>query len=450
MQSKIKTLISGRGQQESWLCTMLLVLFMSLLISVPGASSVEAEANEEKIVNVSTTDRLYMNLFINYNKNSQPTVGGQLTNITVGLTVHYIDIDEMNGKVTLHGWIHIRWMDERLSWNLREYDNVTQLSLRPGDVWKPQITLFNAAGDEGNYLSDTQVLLVHDGSFLWVPPALYIAYCNLNMRNWPYDQQTCKLKIGSWSSNNIDAEYSKQKSALEYDELLQSTEWDISSASTKYVREETCNYIEFTFTLQRRSSMYTAVIYTPAFTIVLLALSVFWLPPQMGEKILLNGVLIVLVACFLMYFAQLLPVLAENTPLIVVFYSSCLLLLSLSTIVEVVVLYISTAKHKRRLPEFIKQLLHGKLGTVLLLSHFCYEADPKGTHGNSVSRELEEHLYDNDDECASTSPQDINPIEIPSERALQFDWVLLATAVDRLSFAGFGITFFVLSIVYGL
>lgn len=70
------------------------------------------------------------------------------------------------------------------------------------------------------------------------------------------------------------------------------------------------------FTAKRRSTMYTAVIYTPASCIVILALASFWLPPQMGEKILLNGGLIVLISAFLMYFAQLLPVLAENTPMI--------------------------------------------------------------------------------------------------------------------------------------
>jgi len=46
-----------------------------------------------------------MNLFINYDENTQPTVGGQPTNISLGLNVNYIDIDELNGKITLHCWL---------------------------------------------------------------------------------------------------------------------------------------------------------------------------------------------------------------------------------------------------------------------------------------------------------------------------------------------------------
>jgi len=73
----------------------------------------------------------------------------------------------------------------------------------------------------------------------------------------------------------------------------------------------------FIYSAQRLSSMYTAVIYTPASCVVILALSAFWLPPHMGgEKIMINGLLIIVIAAFLMYFAQLLPVLSNNTPLV--------------------------------------------------------------------------------------------------------------------------------------
>jgi len=81
-------------------------------------------------------------------------------------------------------------------WQPSEYDNITEITLRSSEVWTPQITLFN--GDEGGLLADTQVTLTHDGHFRRMPPALYSAYCDLNMLNWPHDKQTCKLKIGSW------------------------------------------------------------------------------------------------------------------------------------------------------------------------------------------------------------------------------------------------------------
>ncbi|EDW03428.1 neuronal acetylcholine receptor subunit alpha-5 [Drosophila grimshawi] len=442
MSYAIKALISGRG--------LPFLLVGLLLISVPSTISKpdEADGNDRKVANVSTLDRLHLNLFMNYDTNAQPTVQGKPTNINLGLSVNYLDIDELNSKITLHCWLSASWMDELRSWNPLDYDNITKVHVPASQLWKPEITLFNAAADDNNYLAETQVIISHDGKLLWVPTAVYTAYCNLNMLNWPYDVQTCKLKIGTWSQSHIEAAYDKRRPALDYDEMVQSTEWDIVSGKTKFVRQDHYNYVEFTFKAERRSSMYTAVIYTPASCIVILALSTFWLPPQMGEKILLNGILIVLIAAFLMYFAQLLPVLAGNTPLVVIFYSSSLLILSISTIIEVVVLYLATAQHKRRLPDCLKRLLHGKLGTWLLLSHFTSEAETQSRQGNGIVKELDDQLYDGPDDL--TNPLDINPSEEPSARALQFDWMLLATAVDRICFITFSVVFIVLSIVYAI
>lgn len=176
-------------------------------------------------------------------------------------------------------------------------------------------------------MGDTQALLASDGSFIWVPPVVYTAYCNLNLKLWPYDTQTCKLKIGTWTMTNISPKCAEINETLDYSDLIKSTEWDINDAKAQYVTQDFYSYIEYTFKLERRSSMYSAVIFTPASCIILLCLSTFWLPPQMGEKILLNGIVIVVVATFLMYFAQILPILAENTPLVGKFIKKSLKLL---------------------------------------------------------------------------------------------------------------------------
>ena len=39
---------------------------------------------------------------------------------------------------------------------------------------------------------------------LWVPPAHFESFCKLDMRYWPVDKQSCKLKFGSWTSHGED------------------------------------------------------------------------------------------------------------------------------------------------------------------------------------------------------------------------------------------------------
>ncbi|XP_017011524.3 neuronal acetylcholine receptor subunit alpha-4 [Drosophila takahashii] len=432
MTSKINPPISGPGL----LPTLMGILFI-LSASVPGATS----DSEPKSGSVSPLDRLHAGLFLNYDSDVQPQFQGSPTNVSLGMVINYIDIDEMNGKMTTHCWLNIRWRDEQRVWQPSEYENITEITLQASEIWTPQITLFN--GDEGGLLADTQVTLSHDGHFRRMPPALYTAYCDLNMLNWPHDKQTCKLKIGSWGLKTILPDNSTNGKSLDHDDLVQSPEWEIVDSRAEFVSQDYNGYMEYTLTAQRRSSMYTAVIYTPASCVVILALSAFWLPPHMGgEKIMINGLLIIVIAAFLMYFAQLLPVLSNNTPLVVLFYSTTLLFLSASTIIEVLVLYLATAKHKRRLPEALRKLLHGKLGTWLLLSQFS----TTGESETEKTKEMDEHLYENADYQDATSPLGINPAETTGSKANQFDWALLATAVDRIFFVVFSLAFLILAI----
>jgi hypothetical protein len=55
---------------------------------------------------------------------------------------------------------------------------------------------------------------------------------------------------------------------------------------------------------------------TPAIVIVFMTLVSFWLPPQAGEKLLLNGVAVVVICILLVYFSKLLPGFAATPPLI--------------------------------------------------------------------------------------------------------------------------------------
>ena len=44
-------------------------------------------------------------------------------------------------------------------------------------------------------------LLPSSGNVLWVPPAKFKAFCKVDLRLWPHESPTCKLKFGSWTSH---------------------------------------------------------------------------------------------------------------------------------------------------------------------------------------------------------------------------------------------------------
>jgi len=49
----------------------------------------------------------------------------------------------------------------------------------------------------------TNVLVYKNGMVMWVPPMTNKAMCKMNLKNYPYDEHTCIIKIGSWTHDGF-------------------------------------------------------------------------------------------------------------------------------------------------------------------------------------------------------------------------------------------------------
>ena len=56
---------------------------------------------------------------------------------------------------------------------------------------------------DGNYEVTimTKAILRHDGTVTWKPPAIYKSFCEIDVEYFPFDEQTCYMKFGSWTSD---------------------------------------------------------------------------------------------------------------------------------------------------------------------------------------------------------------------------------------------------------
>ena len=80
--------------------------------------------------------------------------------------------------------------------------------------------------------------------------------------------------------------------------------------------EEKYPDVTFQFVLQRKSKAYASVIIIPCLILMLVVACSFLLTPESGEKLLLNGVALIGVLMYLVYFAVSLPFHKNSVPII--------------------------------------------------------------------------------------------------------------------------------------
>lgn len=66
----------------------------------------------------------------------------------------------------------------------------------------------------------------------WRPPSIFKSTCQINIQKFPYDQQNCSMKFGSWTydQDSIDIQFYDGLNEINQEEYTESNEWEIISA----------------------------------------------------------------------------------------------------------------------------------------------------------------------------------------------------------------------------
>ncbi|KAI2573339.1 CHRNA7 isoform 10 [Pan troglodytes] len=99
--------------------------------------------------------KLYKELVKNYNPLERP-----VANDSQPLTVYFslsllqiMDVDEKNQVLTTNIWLQMSWTDHYLQWNVSEYPGVKTVRFPDGQIWKPDILLYNSYDQQQEVLA---------------------------------------------------------------------------------------------------------------------------------------------------------------------------------------------------------------------------------------------------------------------------------------------------------
>ncbi|ESN98444.1 hypothetical protein HELRODRAFT_84500 [Helobdella robusta] len=317
-----------------------------------------------------------------------------------------VDVDEKNQIITTNVWLIQEWMNSNLKWDPADYSGLNKLHVPPQDLWIPDIVLYNNA--DGNYEVTlmTMVSIHSDGRVRWEPPVVYKSSCPIDVEFYPFDEQRCSFKFGSWTYDGFQEKRIKHQAnkttnvclyvysgSIDLRDFTESVEWDLLKVpgrrNQKYYTccVEPFTDITFSIFIRRKTLFHTVNLIIPCVSITCLTVLVFYLPSDSGEKISLCISILLSLTVFFLLLAEIIPPTSLVIPLIGKFLLFTMILVTLSIVTTVIVLNVhfrSASAHT--MPVWVRILFLRVLSRLLGLQDkkFCDAA----TRNESSEEEL--------------------------------------------------------------
>jgi len=240
--------------------------------------------------------RLLNDLMGSYQKLERPVANeSEAVGLKFGLTLQQImDVDEKNQILTSNVWLNLEWTDANMKWNESEYNNVKDIRIPPSQLWKPDILMYNSASEAFDATYPTNVVVTSAGLCTYIPPGIFMSSCPIDITWFPFDDQNCEMKFGSWTYNGFKLDFQLASEEGDMSTFIPNGEWALLGvpATRNEVIYDCCPepYLDITFIIKirRRTLYYFFNLIVPCLLIASMAVLGFTLPPDSGEKLSLG------------------------------------------------------------------------------------------------------------------------------------------------------------------
>uniref|UniRef100_A0A914CCU9 Uncharacterized protein n=1 Tax=Acrobeloides nanus TaxID=290746 RepID=A0A914CCU9_9BILA len=296
---------------------------------------------------------LYARLLHGYNKLVRPIKNeSEAVAVKLGMDLQQIiDIEEKNQIIATNVWLRMSWNDIYLTWDPSEYGNIREVRLPITSIWKPDILLYNSA-DQRN------------GNVTWIPPANIRSTCRIIITWFPFDDQDCVMKFGSWTYSGYFIDLYNDTVSL--DPYTPNGEWDLLNVQSirnviyyDCCPDEPYHDVTLTISVRRRTLYYAINLICPSILISSLALLGFTLPPDSGEKLNLCITTFMSLCVFMLMVAETMPQTSDAIPLIAIYFTSIMFEVGTSVLCTVIVLNLHhrSAATYHPMSKFLRSLL---------------------------------------------------------------------------------------------
>ncbi|CAO4380306.1 unnamed protein product [Caenorhabditis nigoni] len=164
--------------------------------------------------------------------------------------------------------------------------NITMETRLLPKIWSPNTCMINSKRTTVHASpSENVMVILYENGTVWINHRLSVkSPCNLDLRQFPFDTQTCILIFESYSHNSEEVELHWMEEAVTLMKPIQLPDFDMVHYSTK---KETLLYpngywdqLQVTFTFKRRYGFYIIQAYVPTYLTIIVSWVSFCMEPK--------------------------------------------------------------------------------------------------------------------------------------------------------------------------
>ncbi|XP_077985820.1 neuronal acetylcholine receptor subunit alpha-10-like [Glandiceps talaboti] len=396
-----------------------------------------------------------------------------ITNVTHRVwPIQILDVDERNQILTMKVWLRLGWTDEFMVWDPSDYGGLDTVIIPVKELWQPDITLYGSVSREFDRHLDTDAVIFHDGIVSAPQPIIYETTCAIDATYFPFDEQACELKFGSWSYDDTAIDMVAAHDAGDTKMYIRNGEWELIGIFAERNEEIHCcpdPFIDVTYTVQirRRSLFYIFNLVLPAVLLFILVLVGFYLPSDCGERMTLFVTSMLALMVFLTLVSDYMPPTSESTPYLQSYLITTIGLVAVSSILTAFTVNMHFQPHGcPPVPRWMRLLVFKYLASFVFMSvgtrkylnqsaadgqidtfNIYKKDDDKCTCQGSTANVNATESNGNSDHatksCVHKALALVNDSTIHEDRV--HEWQAAAKVIDRVFLLGYAVIFFCLS-----
>ena len=219
------------------------------------------------------------------------------------------------------------WNDSRLSWNVKDFENIQFISFHLRDIWRPGIALLNSIDqfdlvDRG--MDKTTVWVESSGEVHYALGKVFGTSCDPDITYFPFDSHECYLFFAPFANMFTIVEKTGNQSDVALKDLIffnaidEDGKWVYKRLIPCITQIGKSIYYGATFPirLQRRWGFIFLSVVSPVIVLSFLNLFVFLIPVEAGERITFAITVLLSYTVFMIVLADNIPETSNPMPII--------------------------------------------------------------------------------------------------------------------------------------